>query len=188
MERDIQDVFAFNMRKYRKAAHLSQEKLAELASLHRTYIGGIEQRRVNVSLKNIGKIASALKVDPALLFLAPGHESSLTTPLRNASHPTCRLHAEEAGIARADTGERGTDELRPGGAPSPDDSTTTMAPLAETALIIWTETETVFKPIEPTRVDITAHIVTELTERGYTGNELLEQYNKVVENPHLLFN
>lgn len=65
---DIRDTFATNLRKYRKAAKLSQEKLAEIAGLHRTYIGGIEQRRVNVSLKNIGRIASAMNIDPMLLF------------------------------------------------------------------------------------------------------------------------
>ena len=65
----IQDIFAANVRRLRKEAHLSQEKLAELAGLHRTYIGGIEQKRVNVSLKNVEKIANALAVDPVALFL-----------------------------------------------------------------------------------------------------------------------
>ena len=64
----IQDTLAANMRRFRKTSKLSQEKLAEIAGLHRTYIGGIEQRRINVSLKNIGKIADALGVKPMLLF------------------------------------------------------------------------------------------------------------------------
>lgn len=64
----IQDVFAINMRNYRKAVGLTQEELAEKSGLHRTYIGGIEQRRINVSLKNVEKIADALGIDPALLF------------------------------------------------------------------------------------------------------------------------
>ena len=41
---------------------LSQEKLAERANLHWTYVGGIERGERNVSLLNIVKIANALKV------------------------------------------------------------------------------------------------------------------------------
>ncbi len=65
---DIQGTFADNMRSYRKAAGLSQEGLAEKTGLHRTYIDGIEQCRVNLSLKNISKIAKALDVEPAVLL------------------------------------------------------------------------------------------------------------------------
>lgn len=75
---DIQRVFASNMRAYRKLAHMTQENLAEKSGLHRTYIGGIEQQRINVSLKNVEKIATALDVDPALLF-------SGEAPLNHAS-------------------------------------------------------------------------------------------------------
>ena len=41
---------------------MSQERLAELASLHRTYISSVEQGRRNVSIENIHKIAEALGV------------------------------------------------------------------------------------------------------------------------------
>jgi len=47
---------------------MSQEKLAELADLHGTYIGRIERGMQNISLKNIGKIARALKVQLHELF------------------------------------------------------------------------------------------------------------------------
>ena len=43
---------------------ISQEKLAELADLDRTYISGIERGRRNVSLLNIVELAHALKVRP----------------------------------------------------------------------------------------------------------------------------
>lgn len=65
----IQEVFAANVRFFRKRAGLSQEKLAERSGLRRTYIGGIEQRRINASLKNIEKIAGALDADPAFPFV-----------------------------------------------------------------------------------------------------------------------
>ena len=50
------------MRELRKAAGFSQESLADLCGLDRTYIGGIERGERNVSLRNIEVIARALKV------------------------------------------------------------------------------------------------------------------------------
>lgn len=60
---DILEVLSNNLRRYRKAAGLSQEGLANAAGLHRTYIGGIEQRRINVSTRNLQKIATALEIE-----------------------------------------------------------------------------------------------------------------------------
>ncbi len=64
----ILKIFAKNLRRHRKIAGLTQEDLAAKSGLHRTYIGGIEQERVNASLKNVEKIAHALNVSPALLL------------------------------------------------------------------------------------------------------------------------
>ncbi len=58
----ILHVFGSNVQKYRKQQQLSQEKLAELAGLHRTYIGMIERAEKNITLCNIEKIAKALGV------------------------------------------------------------------------------------------------------------------------------
>ena len=46
---------------------MSQERLADKAGLHRTYIGHVERGEVNLTLWNIVRIAYALKVDPAEL-------------------------------------------------------------------------------------------------------------------------
>lgn len=46
----------------RLEADLSQEKLGEMTGLDRTYISGIERGKRNPSLKNIEKLAKALKV------------------------------------------------------------------------------------------------------------------------------
>ena len=55
------------IREKRAALGISQERLAERAGLHRTYIGGIEQGRRNVSLLNICRIAGALGCQPSAL-------------------------------------------------------------------------------------------------------------------------
>jgi len=51
------------MRALRAAQSLSQEVLADLAGVHRTYIGSIERRERNVSIDNVELIAAALGVD-----------------------------------------------------------------------------------------------------------------------------
>lgn len=58
------------MRRLRADAGLSQETLAELSGLHRTYIGSVERCERNVSVDNIERIAMALQVDVSDL-LAP---------------------------------------------------------------------------------------------------------------------
>ena len=50
------------IRAYRKQAGLSQEKLAEKASLSYKYLGEVERGYVNVSLDSLMRIAKALKV------------------------------------------------------------------------------------------------------------------------------
>jgi len=61
-------VFAKNMRKYRKEAKLSQEKLAEICDTDHRYIGQIETGRRCPSLEYVERIASALNVSPYVLF------------------------------------------------------------------------------------------------------------------------
>jgi transcriptional regulator with XRE-family HTH domain len=56
------------VRKKRLQLGLSQERLAEKADLHWTYIGGIERGERNVSLLNIVKIARALGATPSRLM------------------------------------------------------------------------------------------------------------------------
>jgi transcriptional regulator with XRE-family HTH domain len=50
------------VREIRRERHLSQEELAHQSGLHRTYITDIERGARNVSLRNIIRIAEALKI------------------------------------------------------------------------------------------------------------------------------
>jgi transcriptional regulator with XRE-family HTH domain len=61
-------IFAENLRKARLARKLSQEDLAELANLHRTYVGSVERAERNVSIDNIERLAVALGVSLASLL------------------------------------------------------------------------------------------------------------------------
>jgi transcriptional regulator with XRE-family HTH domain len=68
MPTDPRIVFGKRLKELREQRGLSQEKLAELASLHRNYVGVIERGQQNISLVNIVKLAHGLNVRPAKLM------------------------------------------------------------------------------------------------------------------------
>ncbi len=63
----LRAILARNIRLIRNRNGVSQEQLAELAGLHRTYIGSVERGERNISIDNIGKLARALGVGPQCL-------------------------------------------------------------------------------------------------------------------------
>ncbi len=60
--------FGEKVRELRVKKGLSQEQLAELSGLHRTYISSLELGKRNVSLINIHALAKALGVSPDRLL------------------------------------------------------------------------------------------------------------------------
>ena len=64
----VQVRFGERLRAVRQQRGISQEKLAELAGLHRTYVSSIERGERNVSLVNIERLAAALGVAMAELM------------------------------------------------------------------------------------------------------------------------
>jgi CheY-like chemotaxis protein/DNA-binding XRE family transcriptional regulator len=108
--------FGARVRGWRDRLGLSQEKLAELAGLHRTYISDVERGARNLSLNSINKLAGALKVSAATLLLEtgqvlPGHlidillveddpqDVELTLASLRKANILNRIHVEADGLA-----------------------------------------------------------------------------------------
>ena len=60
------------VRSRREVAHLSQEKLAELAEVHRNYVGLVERGEQNLTVDSLVRIAKALKCRASELLAAAG--------------------------------------------------------------------------------------------------------------------
>lgn len=61
--------FGRNLKTYRLKSGLSQEKLADMCGLHRTYISAVERGARNISITNIERIAKILKVSAYKLLV-----------------------------------------------------------------------------------------------------------------------
>jgi transcriptional regulator with XRE-family HTH domain len=68
MKKDILIKFGHKVRFERLKKKLSQEELADVTGVHRTYIGMIERAEKNITLENIEKIAKALNLSISELF------------------------------------------------------------------------------------------------------------------------
>lgn len=68
MEGDLQRNIGHNLRAYRQARGLSQEALAEVLGVHRTYMGGIERGERNLTLRSVERIAARIEEDPLSLL------------------------------------------------------------------------------------------------------------------------
>ena len=61
-ENEFKVAFGRAVRRFRLSRKFSQEELADLADIHRTYIGDVERGTRNISLVNMSRIAHALEV------------------------------------------------------------------------------------------------------------------------------
>ena len=68
MQSDLLFAFGQTVRRLRLSKDISQDKFADMCSLHRTYISDIELGKRNVSLENIDKMAEALDMRISDLF------------------------------------------------------------------------------------------------------------------------
>lgn len=60
----LREILATNLRRIRAGQGLSQEALADLCQIDRTYISGIERGLRNISIDNLERLAVALRVEP----------------------------------------------------------------------------------------------------------------------------
>jgi transcriptional regulator with XRE-family HTH domain len=72
---DLRDMFAANLRRLRHAKGLSQDDLAYEAEVSRSYLSQLEKGAFYASLKIIGRLADALKVEPADLLRPPARRA-----------------------------------------------------------------------------------------------------------------
>ena len=68
MTKDPRRKFGERIHTLRKAAGWSQEELAAVCGLHRTYVGAVERGERNISLINIVRLARSLRVKPTDLM------------------------------------------------------------------------------------------------------------------------
>jgi transcriptional regulator with XRE-family HTH domain len=65
---EVKKKFGDGIKKRRLEIGLSQERLAEKAGVHRTYLADVERGERNISLENIFKIITALDISISIFF------------------------------------------------------------------------------------------------------------------------
>ncbi|MBQ9107129.1 MAG: helix-turn-helix transcriptional regulator [Clostridia bacterium] len=80
---DLAKIIGQRIRSYRTQLGLSQEKLAELADYHPTYIGQLERGEKNATLESINRVAVSLNISLSQLFenLGGANTSERNIPL-----------------------------------------------------------------------------------------------------------
>jgi len=68
---DLRTIFAANLLRLRRAKGISQQALAHMAEVDRSYLSRVEAAHHYVGLEVIGKLAVALEVEPAELLKMP---------------------------------------------------------------------------------------------------------------------
>ena len=99
---DIAKILGQRIRNYRTQKGLSQDKLAELAGFHPTYIGQIERGEKNATLESIEKISSALNISLSKLFekLDSSEENKRNIPLECYEFLSSKTQEEQEQLYR----------------------------------------------------------------------------------------
>ncbi len=74
--KQITDILSANLRNYRRAKNLSQEELADICNLHRTYVGSVERGERNVTLSTLEAFSQALGVSVPQLLTHRAYDSN----------------------------------------------------------------------------------------------------------------
>lgn len=69
----LRQIFADNLRQARRRKDLSQEALADLAGIDRTYVSALERQVYSASIDTIEKLAEVLGVEPTHLLETPAN-------------------------------------------------------------------------------------------------------------------
>ena len=78
MALDLRDVFATNLRRVRHEKGRSQDDLAYEAGVSRSYLSQLEKGAFYASLRIIGRLADALRVEPSELLRLPERKGKRT--------------------------------------------------------------------------------------------------------------
>ena len=97
---EIAKIIGQRIRGYRNEKNLSQEKLAEMAGCHPTYIGQVERGEKNATLESVEKIASAMSVPLSKLFEKIGEDVSDGIPLKCYELVASKSKAEQEHLYR----------------------------------------------------------------------------------------
>jgi transcriptional regulator with XRE-family HTH domain len=71
MDGELQQRVGRVVRRIRRGRGLSQEQLADVLGVHRTFLGGVERGERNLKLRSVERLAAGLGIDPDEL-LRPG--------------------------------------------------------------------------------------------------------------------
>jgi transcriptional regulator with XRE-family HTH domain len=77
----LRGILAKNVRRLREEHGLSQEALADVANIDRTYVSSIERERYSTSIDLLERLATALKVTPAELLMRDPPSQTRDLPL-----------------------------------------------------------------------------------------------------------
>ena len=78
---DARRLLAWNLRRSRVSRGLSQEQLAVDAAVNRTYVSSVERAGENPTIEVLERLAKALSIDLADLFVIPARKERPPKPL-----------------------------------------------------------------------------------------------------------